>query len=553
MKKWSMNAKLVLILSIFIVASAVISLVGISSMSNLKEALGNIVAVNAARVDDAHEIKSLFLIQLINEKNFIIADTKENMDVYQKRLNDRNEEMKKQIEEAYKISSNLGKNDLDQFKAVYNEWWQTTTEEIKLSAAGDNKNAFHLSTTKGRELRLKGESIMDHIIKRNQTSMKEEDDRADNLYSKSRTAMMIVSVLSVVAGILFAFFMMKAISRAINRVIDNLKDSSEQVTSAAQEIAASSHELSGASTEQASSLEETASSIEELNSMVQKNAENATKTFELADHSRESATRGKEVVQNMMNAIGDINVSNNSIMESINESNRKISEIVNVISEIGNKTKVINDIVFQTKLLSFNASVEAARAGENGKGFAVVAEEVGNLASMSGNAAQEIATMLDESIKKVEGIVDETKKKVEGLIVEGKNKVAVGTRIAKECGVVLDEIVVNIGSVTTMASEISSACQEQAAGVQEINKAMGQLDQVTQTNSATSEQTASAAQELSAQAESLSSVINVLVETIRGSKEIQSNVHVLAGNPKGRLASDHRHLPGQTDPRFSDV
>ncbi len=538
MKKWSMNAKLVLILSIFIVASAVISLVGISSMANLKEALGNIVAVNAARVDDAHEIKSLFFIQLINEKNFIIADTKENMDVYQKRLNDRNEEMKKQIEEAYKISSNLGKNDLDQFKAVYNEWWQTTTEEIKLSAAGDNKNAFHLSTTKGRELRLKGESIMDHIIKRNQTSMKEEDDRADNLYDKSRTAMMIVSVLSVVAGILFAFFMMKAISRAINRVIDNLKDSSEQVTSAAQEIAASSHELSGASTEQASSLEETASSIEELNSMVQKNAENATKTFELADHSRESATRGKEVVQNMMNAIGDINVSNDSIMESINESNRKISEIVNVISEIGNKTKVINDIVFQTKLLSFNASVEAARAGENGKGFAVVAEEVGNLASMSGNAAQEIAAMLDESIKKVEGIVEETKKKVEGLIVEGKNKVAVGTRIAKECGVVLDEIVVNIGSVTTMASEISSACQEQAAGVQEINKAMGQLDQVTQTNSATSEQTASAAQELSAQAESLSTVINVLVETIRGSKEMQNNGHVLAGNPKGRLVPD---------------
>ena len=205
-------------------------------------------------------------------------------------------------------------------------------------------------------------------------------------------------------------------------------------------------------------------------------------------------------------------------MDAINESNAKISEIVTVIADIGEKTKVINDIVFQTKLLSFNASVEAARAGEHGKGFAVVAEEVGNLAQMSGNAAHEISQMLGESIKKVETTVSETKLKIETLIWDGKSKVETGTHIAHQCGDVLDEITHNIISVTQMASEISTACREQAQGVHEITKAMNNLGQVTQNNASTSEESAESSKELSTQADTLHSMVQILMDTVNGAK-----------------------------------
>jgi methyl-accepting chemotaxis protein len=327
---------------------------------------------------------------------------------------------------------------------------------------------------------------------------------------------LFTSIIGICIGLGTGMFFASSVARTINSIVQNLADSAAEVNSAAQQIASASEELSQSNTEQAASLEQTAASIEEMNSMVNKNSENAKNSASTSAESQTKAEQGKQVVEQMISAMNDINQSNNDIMAQTEHSNNQISEIVKVIQEIGNKTKVINEIVFQTKLLSFNASVEAARAGEHGKGFAVVAEEVGNLAQMSGNAAKEITTLLDGSILKVEAIVTETKTKVEGLIATGKNKVDIGAGVAKQCGEVLNEIVENIASVSRMSGEISTACQEQAQGVNEITKAMNQLDQVTQTNAATSEEAASAAEELSAQAESLKSVVSLLASTIQG-------------------------------------
>lgn len=325
----------------------------------------------------------------------------------------------------------------------------------------------------------------------------------------------LILVLGVI-GFGAAFVFSNSLTKTLKEISDALDDSSTQVSSAAGQIASSSEELSQAATEQAASLEETSASVEEMSSMITINSENATKASENSMGSHKQAVRGQKVVNEMVESMTQINDSNNKIMNQINNSNEQMSEIVKVIQEIETKTKVINDIVFQTKLLSFNASVEAARAGEQGKGFAVVAEEVGNLAQMSGNAAKEISDMLASSVHKVEGIVNETKSKVEVLITEGREKVRIGTKVAEECGEVLAEIVTNVAGVTTMASEISNASMEQSKGIQEITKAMGQLDQVTQTNSATSEEAASAAEELSAQADSLKNQVLTLVSVING-------------------------------------
>ncbi len=322
-----------------------------------------------------------------------------------------------------------------------------------------------------------------------------------------------------ILAIIAALFMIKAPIESLTQIAENLKDSSVEVSGTSEQIAAGAEELSQMSIEQAASLQETSSSIEEINSMITANTENAKKSTRVSEQSLGTAERGKLVVGEMIIAISDINTSNNGIMLQINETNKEIENIVKIINEISEKTKVINDIVFQTKLLSFNASVEAARAGEQGKGFAVVAQEVGSLASMSGKAALEITEMLEKSIHTVERIVSDSKSKISKLITEGKDKVEKGTLVARDCEDVLNEIVQSVASVSTMVNEISNASLEQSQGVQEITKAVSQLDLVTQQNSASSAESANSASELSTEAAKLNELVLVLVKTVQGSSK----------------------------------
>jgi len=322
--------------------------------------------------------------------------------------------------------------------------------------------------------------------------------------------------LGGIVAMIFAYLVVRGPIKTMTDVVDVLSDASAQVSTVSTQIAGSSQDLSESTTQQSASLQETAASLEELTAMVSKNTENAKKAAESSVLSQEKAELGKQSVEKMLQAIDEINQSNEAIMGQIDMSNQKMEEIVKVIQDIGNKTKVINDIVFQTKLLSFNASVEAARAGEHGKGFAVVAEEVGNLAQMSGNAAKEITDMLGSSISKVEGLLDETKTGVQALIEQGKEKVEVGVTVANQCNEVLNEIVTNVSEVSAMASEISGASQEQAQGISEINKAVAQLEVVTQRNSTTSQQAASSAEVLYKQASTLTLAVGDLITTVQG-------------------------------------
>jgi methyl-accepting chemotaxis protein len=344
----------------------------------------------------------------------------------------------------------------------------------------------------------------------------------------------VIALTAIVVFFLFAILVGIVLSRSLSHKLRalalELNGGAEEVANASHGILATAQELSQATTEQAASLEQTAASIEEMASMVAKNSENASSTASLAAQSHASATRGEEVVKSMITAMEEINHSNREIMNAINQSNRDISDIIRVITEIGNKTKVINDIVFQTKLLSFNASVEAARAGEHGRGFAVVAEEVGNLAQMSGNAAKEISTMLDGSIQKVESIVRETQSRVEHLIEQGHSKVEQGTGVAHQCGEVLREIVENVAKVTNMAEEISAASDEQSKGVSEISKAMNQLDHVTQQNAQTSDATASSSAQLSNQATGLKNTVGRLMTEVEGSGIQAKSIYVETAN-----------------------
>jgi methyl-accepting chemotaxis protein len=243
--------------------------------------------------------------------------------------------------------------------------------------------------------------------------------------------------------------------------VGQIKDATDTINTASKEIAAGNSDLSQRTEEQASSLEETASSMEELTSTVKQNAENAKQANQLAIGASDVAGKGGAVVSEVV-----------VTMDSINESSRKIVDIISVI----------DGIAFQTNILALNAAVEAARAGEQGRGFAVVAGEVRNLAQRSAAAAKEIKTLIGDSVEKVEG----------------------GSKLVAQAGQTMEEIVSSIKRVTDIMAEITAASVEQSAGIEQVNLAITQMDEVTQQNAALVEEAAAAAEALEEQAQNLS-------------------------------------------------
>ena len=250
----------------------------------------------------------------------------------------------------------------------------------------------------------------------------------------------------------------------IRGVMEQVVKSSGNVASGSSQISVGNLNLSQRTEEQASSLEETASSMEEMTSTVKQNADNADQASQLAQTARDQAEAGGQIVNQAVNAMGEIN-----------QSSGKIADIISVVEEIA----------FQTNLLALNAAVEAARAGEQGRGFAVVASEVRVLAGRSSDAAKEIKGLIEDSVEKV------------------KN----GSKLVDKSGETLQEIVTGVKKVTDIVFEIAAASQEQSAGIDQVNKAVTQMDEMTQQNASLVEEAASASKSLEDQAATLMQLV----------------------------------------------
>jgi methyl-accepting chemotaxis protein len=262
------------------------------------------------------------------------------------------------------------------------------------------------------------------------------------------------------------------LSSGINALLDNMMSVVRQIKSASQEVQIGAEEiskgninLSQRTEEQASSLEQTASSMEQMTATVKQTADNAGQANQLAMAARQQAEKGGAVVGSAVASMGGINAAS-----------KKIADIIGVIDQIA----------FQTNLLALNAAVEAARAGEQGRGFAVVATEVRNLAGRSATAAKEIKALIQDSVAKV----DE------------------GSKLVDESGRTLEEIVSAFKKVTDIVAEIAAASREQSSGIEQVNKAVMQMDETTQQNAALVEQAASASQSIVEQAQALTTMIS---------------------------------------------
>ncbi|MEX0798054.1 MAG: methyl-accepting chemotaxis protein [Bacteriovoracaceae bacterium] len=523
MKNWSLNLKLTFLMAVFAIGTITVSVVGVFQLDSINTSLNYLTGTVAERVRYAVRLDANTNSIMNLEKSLILEKDPGTQEKISENLNKKIVELQANLKGLRNVGLSDSEN-LVKLESSFEPVVEIDKQVQSLAIQGMNEAAFELARTKGMKAFGQFDKVLREVNLSAQKEMEVESKKTDQVYQEARLAVIVISSVAILFSALLGFGILRAINKAINRVIEDLTNNSEQVSVAARQISESSQDLSQAATEQASSLEETSSSVEEISSMVKRNSENANNSAQASVEGQKSCEKGKEVIKQMIHSMKEINQANDSVMKQVNESNEKIGEVVKVINEMGEKTKVINDIVFQTKLLSFNASVEAARAGEHGKGFAVVAEEVGNLAQMSGKAATEISEMLDSSIQRVEASISESKEKINSIILVGKEKVDEGDKIARECGEVLDEIVLKSGEINEMVKSIASASEEQSDGIEQITTAMSQLDQVTQTNASTSEEAASAAEELSGQADQLKEAVGILVQNIKGGKGASAGV-----------------------------
>jgi methyl-accepting chemotaxis protein len=363
---------------------------------------------------------------------------------------------------------------------------------------------------KSEELRTVRKRLFDHVdklIEMNEQRSDQAGHEVDSVYGASRV--LIVGMLSgsVVLGFVVALALARIVSRplieavavarrvadgdltaeiavvssdetgqlmqalkdmneSLSKIVGEVRSGTSSITMASSEIAAGSMELSSRTEREAASLERTASSVKELTATVKQNADTAGEANRLADSASAVALNGRTVVSQVVDTMGAIHASS--------------KKIVDIIS-------VIDGIAFQTNILALNAAVEAARAGEQGRGFAVVAAEVRNLAQRSASAAREIKALIDDSVEKVD----------------------VGSAQVHRAGATMDEIVTSVRQVTDLMAEISAASREQTDGIEQINHAIGQMDEATQKNAALAEEAAASSEALQAQARSLVQIVSV--------------------------------------------
>ena len=407
-----------------------------------------------------------------------------------------------------KLVSAAGKAELVKIQHWEPQYKQLVLEIGRLAEARQDKDAIE-KITKAKVFGDELTESCDRLVKMKEALGKQSFEEGSALYASTRSTLIAVAAGSVILALVMGMFIARLISRplgeavevlravgdknltrrlvintrdeigemaqALNRACDgvrkamtDVRESSGGVATAAEQLAAAAEELSSGTQEQASSQEETSSSLQELSTAVKQNADNARQASQLASNAREAADNGGAVVHSAVVAMAEINAAS-----------KKIADIITAIDEIA----------FQTNLLALNAAVEAARAGEQGRGFAVVAAEVRSLAQRSATAAKEIKALIQDSVRKVDA----------------------GSELVNRSGQTLTEIVSSVKRVTDIVGEIAAASQQQAVGIEQVTKAMAQMDQVTQTNAAQTEELSSTSQTLATHAAQMQDLVGCFV------------------------------------------
>ncbi|AFY01159.1 HAMP domain-containing methyl-accepting chemotaxis protein [Bdellovibrio bacteriovorus] len=384
-------------------------------------------------------------------------------------------------------------------KPLFAEYYATMDKVLALIGSADPAKAKEAELLlDGRFVEI-GKKVRDWNIAVTDIYSQMAKDGVKQASSTEAYVKNLIYLVSAATGIsVFAVLLWIAakIASSVGSVADRLTTAGGQVASAVEQLNEAGNSLSQSSTEAAASLEETVAALEEMTSMVQMNSDNAKQAAALSASSRDSAEQGEKEIQHLITS-----------MTSISQSSKKIEEIIHVI----------DDIAFQTNLLALNAAVEAARAGEQGKGFAVVAEAVRTLAQRSAASAKDISSLIKDSVAQIEE----------------------GSATADKSGAVLTNIVNSIKKVSDLNNEIAAASSEQTTGIQQIGKAMNQLDQAAQSNAASAEEIAATSGEINNLATTSLNLTVELNEVVVGTSEVAK----ATSNPEATTKSKPKTKP----------
>ena len=505
-KNLNIGKRLSLSLALLGVLLLLISGTSVHMLGKINQNTTDLVEVNIAELEMSNDLIDNVNNIAIALRNMMLTDKDTDRATQRQVIETNMDGSRKVIARLTGVSLPQDRAGLARIEVANGRYIQGQIALIKLIETGTPEQSRAYLSEQLRPVLNDLKDLVNAKLKAQNNAAKQAGLDAHHTYQATRTLMIALSVAAVALGALLAFVLTVSITRPVARalvvantvaagdltsviVIDSrdemgqllealkrmndglaetvstVRSGTDNIAMSASEVAAGSMDLSARTEQQASSLEETASSMEELTSTVKQNADNARQAHKLAESASLIAHRGGDVITRVV-----------ATMEQINQSSDKIGDIIGVI----------DGIAFQTNILALNAAVEAARAGEQGRGFAVVATEVRNLAQRSAAAAREI----------------------KGLIDVSSSTVASGSALVNQAGDTMTELVDSVRRVTDIVSEITAASVEQHAGLEQINQAVTEMDDVTQQNAALVEQSAAAAAAMQSQSQQLAQVVS---------------------------------------------
>jgi methyl-accepting chemotaxis protein len=548
MRNWSFNKKKLVVGMIFLLTILAVSAIGITGLWRLDKAIDmqsssfEIEATLKGLETGLEKVKAI-------EASAILEPTIEETAIFPKKMADTYKDWDEFLSRLEaRTTDNSQKNRLAEFRNLIIKRKEISDRVLKAAIEGDNDQAFAVHNpaevparpVEERLSRLAGEvSQFERAfiasIKRDAANQ----SKAWNFWMWLATAVGLFTGLSLASGT------MQSVGKNLGRFSESLADSVNQTTASAQQIAEASSRLSATAALESAGTDDAANSAEEFLSAMGLAAENSQKTSEFALRCAQEIEQGKSVIENALDAFQRMTNTNEEVVHQLKADAQQLKEISGLIGNIGEKSKVINEIAFQAKLLAFNASVEAARAGDSGKGFAVVAEEIGNLSITCATLARDVNLLIESSLQKADVIVKETQIHFNKLLDNAHEKQSEGTLLLGQCGQAINNINSNASRMAQMTHELSKASFEKSEAMAIITKALNELRQSSRSNAASAEECAAATEELSVQCENLNSAVRNLQNVVNGHPHPQH---------RARTSADADHsLSGATDQEQNSV
>lgn len=365
-----------------------------------------------------------------------------------------------------------------------------------------------------------------------------EFKEANDTYHLARNWILGISIGGIAISLLLGFLFSSRINSRIRDIVNRISKQGGGLQKISSTLNGRSSDLAGISTELSSTTTRTTASLHEITQMVKNNTDGADKVSTLVSESKAAVEQGIGHLDSLVERIKNLEHSSKDLAGVVESGNAQLAEIIQVFEEVNEKTKVINDIVFQTKLLSFNASVEAARAGENGKGFSVVAEEIGNLAKLSGDSAHQISSLLATSMSKVSSIVESTKTNVAQSIDGNQKYVNESVQLSDQCRDVFVSVSNGFTDVEMRSQQVSEASREQLAGVEDVNLAIQEISEAAVSSS-------SSAEDLNGASEGVRGSVSEILDSIASLQSLvrtPKSERVHGGTTKGSSSTSKKSL-----------